>query len=147
MIVTLFVLLAQPYDAEASDALEEITAAVEQGQQDYCDNAQYQIEMNLCAAREFEGVDAALNEQWAETAARMKALDAEVDGEHDKQPGHFETLLEGQRAWLKYRDAQCLSESFMARGGSMQPMLVSQCMTYMTVLRTEQLRDLAAGPE
>lgn len=112
-----------------------------------CDHAQYQIEMNLCAARDFESSDAALNEQWAKTAARMKALDAGIDAEYDKQPGHFETLLEGQRAWLTFRDAQCLSESFMARGGSMQPMLISQCKTYLTELRTQQLRDLAAGPE
>lgn len=112
-----------------------------------CDEAQTQAEMNLCAVREYEAADAALNQQWTTTVARMRALDAEVDGEHDKQPGHYETLLEGQRAWLRFRDAQCLSESFMARGGSMQPMLDSQCKTYMTVLRTEQLRSLAAGPE
>ena len=111
-----------------------------------CDHAQYQIEMNLCAAREYEAADAALNTLWAEISARMKALDAEVDSEHDKQPGHFETLLEGQRAWLKFRDAQCLSESFMARGGSMQPMLDSHCRTYMTELRIQQLRNLAATP-
>lgn len=112
-----------------------------------CDHAQYQIEMNLCAARDFEASDAALNAQWTQTSTRMKALDTEIDREHDKQPGHFETLLEGQRAWLKFRDAQCLSESFMARGGSMQPMMISQCKTYLTELRTQQLRDLAAGPE
>jgi uncharacterized protein YecT (DUF1311 family) len=112
-----------------------------------CDDAQTQAAMNLCAVREYEAADAELNRQWAETTARMKALDAAVDGETDQQPGHYETLLEGQRAWLKFRDAQCLSESFMARGGSMQPMLDSQCKTYMTVLRTEQLRSLAAGPE
>lgn len=112
-----------------------------------CDHAQYQIEMNLCAVRDFEASDAALNAQWGETSARMKALDAEIDREHDKQPGYFETLLDGQRAWLAFRDAQCLSESFMARGGSMQPMMISQCKTYLTELRTQQLRDLAAGPE
>ena len=111
-----------------------------------CDNAQTQTEMNICAAEEFAASDAELNAQWELTAAAMKALDAETDRETDKQPGHFETLLEGQRAWLKFRDAQCLAESFKARGGSMQPLLVSQCKTYMTELRIEQLRDLAAGP-
>jgi uncharacterized protein YecT (DUF1311 family) len=112
-----------------------------------CDDPQYQVQMNLCAVREFGAADAELNRQWAETSARMKALDVEIGREHDKQPGYFDTLLEGQRAWLKFRDAQCLSESFMARGGSMQPMLDSQCKTYLTELRIEQLRVLAAGPE
>jgi uncharacterized protein YecT (DUF1311 family) len=111
-----------------------------------CDNAQTQADMNLCAARDFKDSDAALNAQWAETSARMKALDAELDREHDKQPGYFETLLDGQRAGLKFRDAQCLSESFMARGGTLQPTLVSQCKTYLTELRIQQLRNLVAAP-
>jgi uncharacterized protein YecT (DUF1311 family) len=111
-----------------------------------CDDAQTQADMNLCAARDFKNSDAALNAQWAETSARMKALDAELDREHDKQPGYFETLLDGQRAWLKFRDAQCLSESFMARGGTLQPTLVSQCKTYLTELRIQQLRNLVAAP-
>jgi uncharacterized protein YecT (DUF1311 family) len=111
-----------------------------------CDNAQTQADMNLCAARDFKDSDAVLNAQWAETSARMKALDAELDREHDKQPGYFETLLDGQRAWLKFRDAQCLSESFMARGGTLQPTLVSQCKTYLTELRIQQLRNLVAAP-
>jgi uncharacterized protein YecT (DUF1311 family) len=111
-----------------------------------CDDAQTQADMNLCAARDFKNSDAALNAQWAETSARMKALDAELDREHDKQPGYFETLLDGQRAWLKFRDAQCLSESFMARGGTLQPTLVSQCKTYLTELRIQQLRNLVADP-
>jgi uncharacterized protein YecT (DUF1311 family) len=111
-----------------------------------CDNAQTQADMNLCAARDFKDSDAVLNAQWAETSARMKALDAELDREHDKQPGYFETLLDGQRAWLKFRDAQCLSESFMARGGTLQPTLVSQCKTYLTELRIQQLRNLVADP-
>ncbi|HEU4650144.1 MAG TPA: lysozyme inhibitor LprI family protein, partial [Croceibacterium sp.] len=64
----------------------------------------------------------------------------------DSQPGHYETLLAAQRAWLAYRDAQCRSESFMARGGSMQPMLELQCKAYMTELRIQQLRLLIAGP-
>jgi len=112
-----------------------------------CDDPQTQMAMNRCASMDFEQADARLKEQWRETAEDMRALDAEIDHENDSQPGYFDTLLEGQRAWLAYRDAQCRSEGFMARGGSMQPMLVSQCKTYLTELRTEQLRNLAAGPE
>lgn len=112
-----------------------------------CDDPPTQQAMNTCSAREFAAADAALNEQWQATTAAMRARDAEVDGETDKQPGHFETLLNGQRAWLAYRDAECLSQSFFARGGSLQPTLAAQCKTYLTELRTEQLRVLAAGPE
>ncbi len=111
-----------------------------------CDEPQTQLAMTLCARAEYERADAEMNTQWGLTTAAMKARDAELDAS-DRQPGYFETLLESQRAWLKYRDAQCLSESFMARGGSLQPMAESQCRTYLTTLRTDQLRVLAAGPE
>lgn len=111
-----------------------------------CDDPRTQAEMNICAARDFAAADAALNEQWTIAATQMKARDAAVDREYDRQPGHFETLLESQRAWLKFRDAQCLAEGFKARGGSLQPLLVSQCKSYLTELRIQQLRDLVAIP-
>ncbi len=107
-----------------------------------CNDARTQMDMNLCAARDFEAADALLNEQWAETSELMKALDAEIDREFDSQAGHFETLLDGQRAWLKFRDAHCLADSFLARGGSMQPMLVSFCKAHLSQQRTQQLREL-----
>ena len=113
---------------------------------DECADPQTQGQMNVCAARDFAAADAALNEQWRLTAAQMKAHDAQIDREHDNQPGYFETLLEGQRAWLAFREAHCRMESFMARGGSMQPLLDAHCKTYMTGLRIEQLRNLGATP-
>ena len=132
MIFALLLLLAQPANAEPDQV---------------CDDPLTQQAMNTCAAMDFERADERLNEQWRETAAVMRELDAEIDRENDSQPGHFETLLAAQRAWLEFRDAQCRTEGFMARGGSMQPMLVSQCKAYLTELRIEQLRNLSAGPE
>ena len=132
MIAALLLLLAQANNAEPDEV---------------CDDPQTQLALNTCAGMDFERADERLNAQWRETVDRMKALDAGIDRAEDSQPGHYETLLAGQRAWLAFRDAQCRSEGFMARGGSMQPMLVSQCKTYLTELRTEQLRVLAAGPE
>ena len=51
-------------------------------------------------------------------------------------------LLACQRAWLTYRDAQCLIEGYAARGGSMEPMLLSGCIARLTMARTQALRDL-----
>lgn len=118
-----------------------LLAAV-QGDEIDCDGQQTQHAMNLCAQAEYDEADAALNAQWKITAAAMKARDAEIDRTYDKQPTHHETLLAGQRAWLIYRDKQCLSESFAARGGSMQPMLVSGCQSRLTKERTAQLKAL-----
>ena len=126
MIVTLFLAAGAPVDMPDWN----------------CDNPVAQQEMNWCAAQEFNKVDAALNQQWKLTATAMKAQDAEWDFSQDRRPGHFDTLLAAQRAWLTYRDNHCASEGYWARGGSMEPLLVSTCKTTLTERRTEQLRSL-----
>ncbi|WP_077145093.1 lysozyme inhibitor LprI family protein [Sphingopyxis sp. KK2] len=107
-----------------------------------CENAQYQVEMNFCAGKEYDAADAELNAQWKLTVAALKARDKTIDRSYDSQPTHYDTLLAAQRAWLTYRDQHCLSESFAARGGSMAPMLHSGCMARLTQERTEQLKAL-----
>jgi uncharacterized protein YecT (DUF1311 family) len=116
--------------------------AVDASPSDECADAQDQHSLNMCALEDYQAADVELNQQWAETAAAMKEADAELDREHDKQPGYYETLLEAQRAWLKYRDAHCLVDSFSFRGGSGQPMVDSFCKANLTRMRTEQLRVL-----
>ena len=98
--------------------------------------------MNVCLYEAFERADAAMNAQWRITAEAMKAQDREIDRKHDKQPGHFETLLAAQRAWLIFRDQQCLLESFEMRGGSGAAMMHNLCTERLTRERTKQLRDL-----
>lgn len=105
-----------------------------------CDSAMTQTDMNQCAAREYYQADRALNAQWVKTAAAMRKRDETRFG--DGRPGYFETLLEGQRAWLKYRDAHCRAEGYYARGGSLEPMLVATCKADLTRKRTQDLRDL-----
>ena len=111
-----------------------------------CDDPMAQQEMNWCAAQDFAAADAELNAQWKITAAAMKARDADF-AEHgrdgaDAREGWFESLLEAQRAWLRFRDAHCRIEGYNMRGGSMEPLLISSCRTHITNLRTEQLREL-----
>ena len=107
-----------------------------------CDDPQVQQEMNWCAAQGFEKADAALNAQWKKAAAAMRARDADQSLPGDDRPGHFATLLEAQRAWIAFRDAQCRSEGYLFRGGSMEPLLVHTCMTRLSEERTQQLRYL-----
>ena len=109
-----------------------------------CDDPQVQQEMNWCAARDFEVADERLNAQWKITAAEMKARDASFVeyGGNDTREGYFESLLEAQRGWLRYRDAHCRVEGYYARGGSLEPLLVSTCKARLTRMRTEELREL-----
>ncbi|WP_337661409.1 lysozyme inhibitor LprI family protein [Erythrobacter sp. Alg231-14] len=107
-----------------------------------------QMEMNICAFRDFLIADAELNAQWQITRDAMRERDANFarynDG--DDRPGYFDTLLEAQRAWLSYRDAHCRSEGYYARGGSLEPLLTSTCKTALTEARTKQLRELVELP-
>ncbi len=107
-----------------------------------CENAMTQMAMNRCAYLDNEAADAALNAQWKITAAAMKQRDTELDRDYDMRQGHFDTLLAAQRAWMAYRDAHCRNEGYFARGGSMEPMLVSGCLTQLTRVRTAQLAEL-----
>lgn len=110
-----------------------------------CDDPQVQQEMNWCAGRDFEIADDRLNSQWREVAALMKARDADFatyGADHDTREGFYESLLEAQRGWLRYRDAHCRVEGYEFRGGSMEALLVNTCKARLTRMRTEELRQL-----
>lgn len=113
-----------------------------------CDDPQVQQEMNWCAGREYQAADAELNDQWRNTAAAMKAQDvsfAEYGG-NDTRKGFFESLLEAQRGWLRYRDAQCALEGYEFRGGSMEPLSANSCKARLTRARTQELKELTERP-
>lgn len=112
-----------------------------------CDDPQQQQEMNWCAQQDFLKADAALNAQWEATAAQMKHRELMYDHSHESRPGYFEVLLAAQRAWLAYRDQHCATEGYLARGGSLEPLLVATCKTALTKERTQQLYDIEVWPE
>ena len=146
MIEALFLLLAQP-DGEAAWQVPDAPTVAEEPPEpdDDCDDPQTQQRMNFCASLEQGRAQAELDEQWALTSAALRALDERIDREFDRQPGHYETLKESQQAWLAHRDAHCLAEGFLARGGSMQPMLESYCRAFLNRQRIMQLRELTAS--
>lgn len=106
-----------------------------------------QQEMNICAANDFFIADQEMNAAWALARAKMKELDKSY-ADHPGPPeadlrSYFEILLSAQRAWLKYRDEHCRLDGYRARGGSLEPLLVSTCKTALTEARTKELRELA----
>lgn len=122
-------------------AIAMLAAAQDEDQID-CANAMAQIEMNICAGREFDRADAELNALWREVIARARANDrspenGRVEGDDRTEEG---TLREAQRGWIIFRDAHCTWEGFAERGGSMEPMVVEECRTRMTRARIAELR-------
>ncbi|URW76087.1 DUF1311 domain-containing protein [Sphingomonas donggukensis] len=106
--------------------------------------AQTQVQMNAQAATAYTRADAAMAREWRATYAYMKALDAR-DTSRGGGVGYAAATLESQRAWLKFRDTQCIIEGSEFAGGSMQGMVMTRCRTRLTNERWGQLRKLRWG--
>jgi uncharacterized protein YecT (DUF1311 family) len=99
-----------------------------------CANAPTQGAANACAARELAAVDARLNASYNQVVGRLKA-----------EPAARAALLESQRAWIRFRDAECAFATVNG-GGSVLPFLDARCRARLTEDRLRQLRDyLACG--
>ncbi|MGG6897492.1 MULTISPECIES: lysozyme inhibitor LprI family protein [Rhizobium] len=107
-----------------------------------CAKAEAQTDLNICAALDFDTADKALNVQYKKTRAAMVAIDADLDND---MKGADKALVKAQRAWVDYRDGECEAQGFQARGGSMEPMLISGCKADLTKKRTKELKELADG--
>ena len=81
-----------------------------------------------CIGAETDRQDARLNENY-------KRLMSKVSDDRKKQ------LLEAQRAWIRFRDANC---SFYAEGGSIAQVAVNDCILVTTVDRANELKRLTA---
>ncbi|OJF97820.1 lysozyme inhibitor LprI family protein [Pararhizobium antarcticum] len=107
-----------------------------------CGNATTQFELNYCANREYEAADKVLNATYKMVMAHMVGVDKAMAGSDPSLVGAADALKKAQRAWIGYRDGQCVLSGFSARGGSMEPMLVSGCLADLTTRRTAELKDV-----
>ena len=90
-------------------------------------NAQSQAEMNTRADADFHRADAELNSLYRD-------LMTKIDGQGKS------ALRDAQRAWLKFRDTEGEFETRGSEGGSIHPMIVSQCLEDLTQQRERQLK-------
>ncbi|MTI44010.1 uncharacterized protein YecT (DUF1311 family) [Roseibium hamelinense] len=107
-----------------------------------CKSPETQTDMNHCAAQDWKAADGKLNEAYKKAMASMKKTDSYLPKD---QKGAADTLRDAQRDWIPFRDKACASYGFLARGGTMEPMLVANCKTEVTQQRTKQLEELAQG--
>ena len=96
--------------------------------------AQTQANLNETAAQQLRTADRALNTQYTAT---MNSLSA---------PTRL-LLRDVQRTWITFRDQQCRYEASGVRGGSVFPMIQSQCLARLTTERTRELRRLSQCEE
>ncbi len=112
-----------------------------------CANATTQADMNICANEDYGAADTELNVVYKQTVTAMRAKDEELADMSADYVGAEEALKKAQRAWIGYRDGQCELAGFAARGGSLEPMLVSVCLAELTRARTEELKVLLEPSE
>ena len=103
--------------------------------------SQSQAQMTRSAGSSYAQADVAMTAQWKRTYAYMKRRDAQ-DTSRGGGFGFAGSLLESQRAWLKFRDTQCVIEGGQYAGGSAQAMTIAGCRTGLTKARTAQLKSM-----
>lgn len=109
-----------------------------------CGDKPSQTAMTMCQSEAAERADAEMNRTWERVYAQMQQTDRSTPAAERPSPGFAPALLASQRAWLKYRDAECRIESYEWAGGSMQPFTYNQCLGKLTADRTRQLQAMAA---
>jgi uncharacterized protein YecT (DUF1311 family) len=102
-----------------------------------CKDPPDQVTMNQCALLDFEKADAELNALWPEMKKQAEEEDARDGG---GSTAFVDALAASQQAWIAFREAECKWQSYAAKGGSMEPMLVSICSAKLTRERIRQLQ-------
>jgi uncharacterized protein YecT (DUF1311 family) len=109
------------------------------------DTAVTQSAMTHCASAAFDHADARMSAQWAKTSAAFKRVDS--DSRAGPWPTKaFDSLVQGQRAWLTYREASCRGVGLIYAGGSIAPMNELLCRAAITDTRTKELLLLSQNP-
>ncbi|WP_313613204.1 lysozyme inhibitor LprI family protein [Agrobacterium sp.] len=108
-----------------------------------CTAPQTQADMTICASRDYDAADKALNTEYQSVRKILAERDSSASDDADK--GAAKALLAAQRAWIAYRDANCEAVGYQARGGTLEPMLVASCLADMSRKRAEELKSLAEG--
>ncbi len=96
-----------------------------------CYDSPVQADLNACAGAELKTADAQLNAAYA--AVRQRLSD---DGQ--------KRLRDAERAWIAYRDAECMFRSSGDDGGSAAAMVDVQCQAELTNERAKYLESVRA---
>jgi uncharacterized protein YecT (DUF1311 family) len=95
-----------------------------------CGNAVTQGELNDCANEASRKSDAELNALYKQIMSRLK--------DDTKQA---KLLATAQRAWIAFRDAECAFVNSPSTGGSVYPMVLSNCRDRLTRARVNDLKS------
>jgi uncharacterized protein YecT (DUF1311 family) len=98
-----------------------------------CAGARGSLALRECAMADARTADAELNRVYGQLSGKLDA-------------GRRQLLLEAQRAWLRYRDAQCRFAASESKGGTLEAVERLDCLATVTRARTHDLRaELYSG--
>ena len=101
-------------------------AAAAQEDDEFCPEGRTQFEMNACAAEELNAADSVLNVAYQDLLREI-------------EPERVELLRAAQRAWIRYRDAECDLEASEVGSGSLEPMVHALCLAGLSRRRAAEL--------
>jgi uncharacterized protein YecT (DUF1311 family) len=105
-----------------------------------CTSPRSQLEINACAYVRYQRADEELNRQWKLTLAKARQHPEEQRPELHGGMTDAQLLIEAQKAWIAFRDAQCAFEkTYMPGSGG--PAMEADCLQRLTLARTRELRD------
>jgi uncharacterized protein YecT (DUF1311 family) len=111
-------------DQGQSDSSEPITSLPSD-----CSNLQTQADMSVCAATLAQTADARLNQVYQQVRDRYQGT------------AQASLLIDAQLAWIDFRDANCTFASERFAGGTLAPLIYSNCIAEMTQQRTSELEQ------
>ncbi len=97
---------------------------------DECDAKTSQADMTDCYGAAYKKSDATLNALYRQIAGRLKDDAATA-----------KLLVGTQRAWVRFRDAECDFASAGAAGGTARPMIAAICLDRLTEARIKDFQD------
>ena len=89
--------------------------------------AQTQLEMNQDAQAEYVKADAELNRTYKQLVVLLDKKEKQL-------------LVKAQKNWILFRDTHCRFEISTYEGGSIQPLIWSNCLTECTNVRIADLK-------
>lgn len=93
--------------------------------------------MVICTQRELAIWDQRLNAAYSALMTQYGQLDSD---------SRQNALREAQRAWMAYRDSECLQTSLIFEGGTAQNVVHAGCLNDMTAKRALELEVQASEP-
>ena len=101
-----------------------------------CDGMSTNIEMKECLGRLAKDQDTRMNSLYKKVRALLRD---DFDTVDTSAPKIWPQVLAAQRAWITYRDSQCMGEASIAQGGTAGGGWYSDCMCRLTAQRSDNL--------